>query len=234
MSALAVGDTGVGDDPYGELTARLVDAQLLYPLGVTGLYGRSATYQSIADAIDAMVGRWAATLGAEMIHFPPIIARGTFDHTNYLQSFPDLMGSVHVFTGDDRAHRELLRRVESDGDWPALLEPAEVVLSSAACHSALPPVHGRAPGGRPLLRGRRHLLPPRAQPRPGPHAVLLHARGRLRRRTRRTRSATATRGWPTASASSPTSGWPWRPSRPTTRSSVAWAPCWPPASWTSS
>jgi seryl-tRNA synthetase len=147
MSALAVEDTGVGDDPYGELTARLVDAQLLYPLGVTGLYGRSVTYGSIADAIDAMVGRWAATLGAEMIHFPPIIARGTFDHTNYLQSFPDLMGSVHIFTGDDRAHRELLRRVESEGDWPALLEPADVVLSSAACHSLYPLVTGELPAG---------------------------------------------------------------------------------------
>jgi len=146
VSALAARATvGHDEDPYAALSARLVDAHLLYPAGVTGLYARSATYQSITDAIDAMVLRWGASLGAEMIYVPPVIARTTFDHTNYLQSFPDLMGSVHVFAGDDRDHRELLRRFESDEDWPALLEPAEVVLSSAACHSLYPLVTGTLP-----------------------------------------------------------------------------------------
>jgi seryl-tRNA synthetase len=86
-----------------------------------------------------------------MVYLPPVLSRTTFDSTNYLQSFPDLMGSVHVFRGNDRDHAELLRRVEADGDWPALLEPGEVVLSSAACHALYPMCSGRLPAG-----GRRY------------------------------------------------------------------------------
>jgi seryl-tRNA synthetase len=138
----------VGVDPHGELRDRLLDA---YPTGVEGLYGRSETYQGIVNAIDSLVHRWGSGLGATMVYLPPVLARTTFDSTNYLQSFPDLMGSVHVFRGNDRDHAELLRRVEAQGDWPALLEPGEVVLSSAACHALYPMCSGRLPAG-----GRRY------------------------------------------------------------------------------
>jgi seryl-tRNA synthetase len=148
VNALEIAETSDGsDDAYGALAVRLFAARLLYPMGVPGLYGRSATYQSIIDAIDEMVVGWGRSLGAERMHFPPVIARSTFDHTNYLQSFPHLMGSIHIFLGDDRQHRELLRRFEGDEDWPALLEPAEAVLSSAACHSLYPLVSGVLPAG---------------------------------------------------------------------------------------
>jgi seryl-tRNA synthetase len=147
MSAVSLPDASIGTDEaaFAALRERLFEAKLLYPMGVTGLYAYSATYQSILDAIDAMVARWGASLGAEQLFLPPVIARSTFDHTNYLQSFPHLMGSVHIFVGDDRAHRELVRRAECDEDWPALLEPAEVVLSSAACHQLYPLVSGPLP-----------------------------------------------------------------------------------------
>ncbi len=131
------------------LVRRLVDAELLVPTGVLGLYGRSGTYQDVADGIGAMVRRWGASLGARRLHLPPVLGRATFAHTNYLESFPDLMGSVHVFSGGNPEHKELLRRVESGGDWPALLEPADVVLASAACHGVYPlctgvlPIEGR-------------------------------------------------------------------------------------------
>jgi seryl-tRNA synthetase len=140
-----------GPDPRRELRDRLLDAELLYPTGVEGLYARSETYQGILNSIDSMVHRWGSGLEATMVYLPPVLSRTTFDSTNYLQSFPDLMGSVHVFHGNDRDHAELLRRVEADGDWPALLEPGEVVLSSAACHALYPMCSGRLPAG-----GRRY------------------------------------------------------------------------------
>jgi len=140
-----------GPDPHRVLRDRLLDAELLYPAGVEGLYARSETYQGIVNAIDSLVHRWGSGLGATMVYLPPVLARTTFDSTNYLQSFPDLMGSVHVFRGNDRDHAELLRRVEAEGDWPALLEPGEVVLSSAACHALYPMCSGRLPAG-----GRRY------------------------------------------------------------------------------
>lgn len=133
----------------GSLVRRLLDAGLLVPTGVLGLYGRSGTYQDVADGISAMVRRWGATLGARRVHLPPVLPRATFAHTNYLESFPDLMGSVHVFTGGDAEHKQLLKRVETGGDWPALLEPGAVVLASAACHGVYPLCTGTLPeGGR--------------------------------------------------------------------------------------
>lgn len=130
----------------GSLVSRMLDAELLVPTGVLGLYGRSASYQSVADGISHMVNRWAVELDATRFRFPPILSRSTFAHTNYLESFPDLMGSVHVFDGGDAEHKELLGRVESGGDWPALLEPADVVLASAACHAVYPLCTGTVPG----------------------------------------------------------------------------------------
>jgi seryl-tRNA synthetase len=137
------------DERYRDLRNSLIDAEILFSTGVDGLYGRSQTYQSILEAIDRRIHLWATTLDAVTIHLPPVISRSTFEGTNYLQSFPDLMGSVHVFRGNDRDHAELLRRVESGGDWPALLEPAEIVLSSAACHALYPMCRGTLlPSGR--------------------------------------------------------------------------------------
>ncbi len=140
-SALA-SPAGAGD---GGLVHALLDAGLLVPTGVVGLYGRSGIYQDLADGVGKLVHRWAATLEATRLYLPPVLPRTTFAHTNYLESFPDLMGSVHIFSGGDAEHRELLRRVESGGDWPALLEPAEVVMASAACHGVYPLCTGTLP-----------------------------------------------------------------------------------------
>ncbi|MGH8989163.1 MAG: amino acid--[acyl-carrier-protein] ligase [Acidimicrobiales bacterium] len=136
-------------EPDGTLVQQMLDAGLLVPTGVLGLYGRSGTYQDVADGVGKLLHRWAATLGATRLYLPPVLARSTFAHTNYLESFPDLMGSVHVFNGGDSEHKELLRRVESGGDWPSMLEPAEVVMASAACHGVYPLCTGTLPvGGR--------------------------------------------------------------------------------------
>lgn len=141
--------TGATVAGSGSLVRRMLDAGLLVPTGVLGLYGRSGTYQDVADGISDMVRQWGRTLGASRVHLPPVLPRSTFAHTNYLESFPDLMGSVHVFTGGDAEHKQLLKRVETGGDWPALLEPGEVVLASAACHGVYPLCTGTLPeGGR--------------------------------------------------------------------------------------
>jgi seryl-tRNA synthetase len=131
------------------LRSRLVEAGVLFPTAADGVYGRSAAYQSVVEGIGRLVHQWAAGLGATTLHLPPVLARSVFDATDYMRSFPDLAGSVHVFSGGDRAHAELLRCLEGDGDWSSLLEPGEVVLAPAACHGLYPLCAGRLPeGGR--------------------------------------------------------------------------------------
>jgi len=133
------------DDPYGAFRDELIGAGLLLSTGVEGLYGRSATYQSVVDAFCRVIPSVGGDAAFEAVHFPPILARSVFDNTDYLRSFPDLMGSVHVFKGDDRRHAALLREVERDGDWASLLDPADVVLCSATCHPVYPLCTGRLP-----------------------------------------------------------------------------------------
>jgi seryl-tRNA synthetase len=146
LSSELLGEISV--DPYEEFRDALFSSGLLYTTGSDGVYGYSSTYQQIVNGLDRLI----TDLGGgsfETVHFSPVLVRSTFDRTGYLDAFPDLMGSVQVFRGGDREHRELSRRSEENGNWAELLEPAEVVLSSAACHSLYPLCSGRLPlGGR--------------------------------------------------------------------------------------
>jgi seryl-tRNA synthetase len=144
LQAESIGAELNPDAQYMDFRNRLINAGFLYPTSVDGIYGKSAGYQCVVDAIHSSVTR----LGGgrfQPVHFPPVLARSTFDHTGYLGSFPNLMGSVHIFRGGDRAHAELIRRYEGGGDWMEILDPAEVVLCSAACHAVYPLCTGRLP-----------------------------------------------------------------------------------------
>jgi seryl-tRNA synthetase len=100
-------------------------------------------------ALDLLITSTMVDRPAEVLSFPPVLARWVFDKTDYLKSFPDLMGSVHTFRGTDRQHAELISLAESGGDWPGCLVPAEVVLCSATCHPLYPLCSGTLPeGGR--------------------------------------------------------------------------------------
>jgi len=148
-----------------EFRDRLFAAGLLHPTGVDGIYGRSATYEGIVEAVRDEV----SSLGGgrfEAVHFPPVLARPVFDRTGYLRSFPDLMGSVHIFQGDDKNHAELVKRYETGGDWGGILAPADVVLCSAACHAVYPICTGRLPPGGRRLEVLGHCF--RHEPSPDP------------------------------------------------------------------
>ena len=136
--------TTTGTDT-ASLRAGLLGAGLLVATGVPGLYARSSGYEAIVAGIDRLVTEAFADRSPVGLHFPPVLPRSTFARTSYLESFPDLMGSVHVFHGGDEEHRELLRRASRGGAWHELLEPGEVVLAPAACHALYPLCAGRLP-----------------------------------------------------------------------------------------
>lgn len=132
-----------------EFRAELIAAGILAPTGVDGLYHRSGTFERIARGIEQLASAAGSDLNAPLFYFPPIMPRSVFELTDYLRSFPDLIGSVETFSGNDRDHAELLRVAESGQDWSTALTPSEVVLCSAACHPLYPSLTGRLPeGGR--------------------------------------------------------------------------------------
>jgi seryl-tRNA synthetase len=138
-----------GTRTRGEIGQWVFEEGVLYRTGVDGLYGRSKAYLAATDALHRVVHDWGSTFGADVVSFPPLMSRPTFEMTNYLESFPDLMASVQVFKGGDAQHAELVRRSAKGADWSDLLTPASVMLCPAACHQLYPMLTGRLPiGGR--------------------------------------------------------------------------------------
>ena len=147
----ADGTVGVdqGPDPWTPFRQELLTAGLLVPTGVDGLYGRSGTYESIAEAMDRLVLLVGVDQAATSVRFPPVMPWATFEKNGYLESFPDQMGSVHTFRGDERQHAELLRRAEAHEDRGSMLETTDMVLCPAVCHPLYPTMGGTLPeGGR--------------------------------------------------------------------------------------
>lgn len=125
----------------------LVAAGHLVLTGTDGIYGRSAVYEAIVAAVDGLAIEAAVSEGAVSYRFPPVMPRNVFERTGYLSSFPDLMGSVSTFTGDNADHRKLMNVARTGGDWTTLLEAAGANLCPAACHPLYPTLAGTLPEG---------------------------------------------------------------------------------------
>lgn len=129
---------------HQEFRDALIDAGLLIPMGVEGLYGRGSTFERIVDGIDYAIHRAARSLHSDratVLRFPPVFPRETFELTDYVASFPHLTGAISTFTGDDAAHRALLADRNAGRPWDGHLNPGAAMLVSAACHpcySAVP------------------------------------------------------------------------------------------------
>lgn len=136
-------------DAYRDYLDELVAHGLLIPSGVAGVYGRGGIFEQVIDRFDALVSRAGAELAPEVMRFPPIFNRRHYEKIDHIRNFPDLMGSVHTFTGDDPAHRRMLGKFERAEDWSRDLAPAEVMMTPAICYPLYPTASGTLPeGGR--------------------------------------------------------------------------------------
>ena len=129
----------------------LVEHGLIVPTGVKGVYGRSAAFENIVRGFNGILDRIAQADGAQEVMFPPIVARTLVEKMGYMDSFPQLAGSVHSFTGDDAQARELSQRVHAGEGWEDLLSPTQVMLAPAACYPVYPVFSGLLPNGGRLV-----------------------------------------------------------------------------------
>ncbi|HEY3822320.1 MAG TPA: amino acid--[acyl-carrier-protein] ligase [Polyangiaceae bacterium] len=120
----------------------LVAHELIIPVGVPGAFGRSAVFENVLRRFDAAVSRLAEGDGAERMLFPPIIDRRVFEKSEFLDSFPQLAGSVHSFAGTEAQHADLRGRVREGLPWGDLQSMTGVVLSPAACYPVYPSFTG--------------------------------------------------------------------------------------------
>jgi seryl-tRNA synthetase len=139
----------VGTERYIEFQEKLVDAGVLVRSTVKGLYGKSRSFVEVFDGLDRLVTAAGAPDHPELFRFPPMLPREQFVQTDYHRSFPDLIGSIHSFTGGDPEHVEFLRKVDDGEDWTEALSPTELMLVPAACYPLYPMATGQLPeGGR--------------------------------------------------------------------------------------
>jgi seryl-tRNA synthetase len=121
----------------------LIDNGLLIPMGVDGVYGRSAVFEDVLDRIGNLVSVWGRENRAEAIRFPPVMNRSHFEQSGYLKNFPHLAGTIHSFAGGEREHQALRRKLENGEDWTADQKAIEIVVTPAACYSLYPVVAQR-------------------------------------------------------------------------------------------
>lgn len=131
--------------------AELVDAGHLIPSGVRGLYGRSGAFEGVIEQFEEYVTRQGRDQNAEVMRFPPILSRTTYEGTDHVETMPQLLGSVHSFTGDERAHSAMVGLMHDGHDWSESLTATDVVMVPAACYPLYPTATGiLPPGGRTI------------------------------------------------------------------------------------
>jgi seryl-tRNA synthetase len=123
----------------------LVRHRLIIPVGVPGIFGRGAVFEDVLRRFDGLISRIAQSDGAETIAFPPTLGRKVFEKSEYLDSFPQLAGSVFSFAGDDREHSQLRDAVRAGQPWEQWQKMTDVVLTPAACYPVYPTFAGTIP-----------------------------------------------------------------------------------------
>lgn len=110
---------------------------LFRPMGVDGVYARSAAYEDVVDGLQRLFSR-ARPVEAETLRFPPVMSRRVLEASGYLKSFPQLLGCVCALHGTERDILASAARAQNGEDWTQDLSAADLVLSPAACYPAYP------------------------------------------------------------------------------------------------
>ena len=121
-----------------------IAGSLYRPMGVDGVYARTAVYEQVVEGLAAMISRQREP-GTEVLRFPPVMSRQQLEKSGYLKSFPHLLGCVSCLGGADADIRGAVQRFETGDDWTTSLAPADLVLSPAACYPVYPLVASRGP-----------------------------------------------------------------------------------------
>ena len=123
----------------------LVAAGVMLPSGAAGVVAWSGAFQSVVDGLERLFDREALGQRAEVMRFPPLMARSHFETSGYMKGFPQLAGTVHCFCGSEADHRALLRCLGEGEDWTGPQVATDVVLTPACCYPVYPVLARRGP-----------------------------------------------------------------------------------------
>jgi hypothetical protein len=129
------------DDPLAS-----VAEALFHPMGVKGVYARTALYVRVLEQLENYITRQRDPR-AEVMRFPPVMSRQQLEKSGYLKSFPNLLGCVCALHGTEASIRSAAERHETGGDRLAARDPrisrAMDGQSAGACGRARAAAHDR-------------------------------------------------------------------------------------------
>ncbi len=141
--------SGTGNPSRQELNAMLVDHGYWLPSAVPGVVGRTERFERIVRGFEEILLAIGREVQAERVEFPPVIDRELIRRTDYMESFPELCGSIHSYREPRGKHLDLIDAVDRGEPWAGFLEQMPLTLCPAACYSLYPTCKGRLPeGGR--------------------------------------------------------------------------------------
>jgi seryl-tRNA synthetase len=129
----------------------LVEHGLIVPVRVLGAFGRGAEFEDVLEHLNAAITHLSKNDGAEVYTFPPVIDRTIIEKTDYLDSFPNLAGTVFSFFGKDLQAKELSAKVHAGESWAGTQGMTDVCLNPAACYPVYPTISGTLPAGGRLI-----------------------------------------------------------------------------------
>ena len=142
--------TRAATDAQTTFRDRMVEAGVIVPMGVDGLLGKGRAFMDVFSGLDALLSATVQGEPHEFFRFPPLVPRSVLERTDYPRSFPDLIGTIHSFSGGDADHAELVRMLGDGEDWTQALDATEVTLLPASCYPLYPMA-----AGQPLPDGGR-------------------------------------------------------------------------------
>ena len=126
-----------------DFRTRLIDAGILFPTEVAGVWGRNGLFEQIFDGLDYAITQAGLRDKPEVMRFPPAMTRPTFEKSGYMKNFPHFAGTIHCFCGSDADHHKLIGQMAKGEDWTGKQEPSDLVLTPAACYAVYPIVAKR-------------------------------------------------------------------------------------------
>ncbi|MFZ6733139.1 amino acid--[acyl-carrier-protein] ligase [Undibacterium sp. Ji42W] len=148
------------------LTDDMVAAGHIIPVGVQGIFGRGPVFEDVLRRFDDYVSRVAVNDGAVKMSFPPCLDRKVLERSEYLDSFPQLAGTIFSFTGNEAQHKELMENVHEGRPWTHLQTMTAVCLTPAACYPVYPSFTGTVPAEGRLVDMQNWVF--RNEPSPEP------------------------------------------------------------------
>lgn len=136
-----------------EVREPLVDKGYLKALSDQGgLYATGHEFESLVDELEYRITSWGRSLGAELLHFPPVMERALLEKAGYFSSFPHLIGAIQCLPVDKVDETSLVPGGSEQVIWDSLSAPSNLVLAPAACY----PVYAIA-AEKPLPRDGRYF-----------------------------------------------------------------------------